>query len=350
MTTLKPQTPSPKSQLGAETAPLLRRHAVNPVLLPDPGSDWECYNVFNPGVLYHNGLFHMFYRAQGLDWISRIGYAVSEDGVRWNRLRRPVLEPVDGTDSRGVEDPRVVEMDGVFYMTYTAYGREFHGAGEATHAGGGVLPMVARSDNLITWERLGPIVRGEDNKDHVLFPRRLKRMHRPQPDRQRSASAASASGESADGRYAALHRRWPQVWLAYSDDLLAWQESDMVPVFGPREESWWDCASVGANGVPIETEHGWLMLYHGYDDNHVYRFGVCLLDLEEPSRVLRRSEQPIFWPQELWELRGDVSNVVFSCANVVVDGVVYVYYGGGDHVIGLATCELDELLDFVLNA
>jgi predicted GH43/DUF377 family glycosyl hydrolase len=93
-----------------------------------------------------------------------------------------------------------------------------------------------------------------------------------------------------------------------------------------------------------------LTLYHGYDDDHVYRFGVCLLDLEEPSRVLRRPKQPIFWPQELWELRGDVPNVVFSCANVVVDGVVYVYYGGGDHVIGLATCDLDELLDFVLSA
>jgi len=95
----------------------LQRHPANPILLPDPTSDWECYNVFNPGVLYHNGLFHMFYRAQGLDWVSRIGYAVSEDGVHWNRLRRPVLEPVDGTDSRGVEDPRVVEIDGVSSRT-----------------------------------------------------------------------------------------------------------------------------------------------------------------------------------------------------------------------------------------
>jgi len=304
----------------------LQRHPANPILLPDPTSDWECYNVFNPGVLYHNGLFHMFYRAQGLDWVSRIGYAVSEDGVHWNRLRRPVLEPVDGTDSRGVEDPRVVEIDGVFHMTYTAYGREFLGEGKPTHAGGGILPMIARSENLITWERLGPIVRGENDKDHVLFPRRI------------------------GGRYAALHRRWPRVWLAYSDDLLTWPEEDMAPIFGPRGNNWWDCKSVGGNGVPIETEHGWLMLYHAYDHDHVYRFGVCLLDLEDPSRVIRRPQDPIFWPEELWELRGDVPNVVFSCANPVVDGTVYVYYGGGDHVIGLATCPLAELLDFALNA
>jgi len=304
----------------------LERHPANPILLPDPASDWECYHVFNPGVLYHNGLFHMFYRAQGLDWVSRIGYAVSEDGVHWNRLRRPVLEPVDGTDSRGVEDPRVLEIDGMFYMTYTAYGREFHGPGEPTHAGGGILPMIARSQNLITWERLGPIVRGENNKDHVLFPRKI------------------------GGRYAALHRRWPCVWLATSDDLLAWREQDMAPIYGPREDNWWDCTSVGSNGVPIETEHGWLLLTHAYDDDHVYRLGVVLLDLDDPTRVINRPTEPIFWPEELWELRGDVPNVVFSCANPVVDGTVYVYYGGGDHVIGLATRRLDELLDFALYA
>jgi len=299
----------------------LQRHAASPVLLPEPHSAWECYNVFNPGVIFHGGLFHMFYRAQGMDWVSRIGYAVSEDGVRWNRLRYPVLEPADGTDSRGVEDPRVVEIDGVFYMTYTAYGREFHGQGEPTHAGGGILPMIARSENLISWQRVGPIVRGEDNKDHVLFPRRI------------------------GGRYAALHRRWPQVWLAYSDDLLTWREEDMTSIYGPRAEGW-DSKSVGSNGVPIETEQGWLLVNHGYDDDHIYRFGVCLLDLEDPSRVVHRPRDPIFWPEELWELRGDVPNVVFSCANPVVGGTVYVYYGGADHVIGLATCPVDELLHF----
>ncbi len=303
----------------------LQRHPANPILLPDPASDWECYNVFNPAVMHHNGLFHMFYRAQGLDWISRIGYAVSADGVQWNRLRRPVLEPHDGSDARGVEDPRVVEIDGVFYMTYTAYGREFHGAGEPTHAGGGILPMIARSANLITWERVGPIVRGEDNKDHVLFPRKI------------------------GGRYAALHRRWPHVWLAYSHDLLAWPAADMAPIYGPRPDNGWDSKSVGNNGVPIETEYGWLVLNHGYDEKHIYHLGALLLDLNDPTRVIRRPKAPIFWPEELWEMRGDVPNVVFSCANPVVDGTVYVYYGGGDHVIGLATCRLEELLDFVLH-
>ncbi|MFN8493264.1 MAG: glycosidase [Caldilineaceae bacterium] len=300
----------------------LQRHPQSPVLLPDTASDWECYNVFNPSVIFHNQLFHMHYRAQGHDWISRIGYAVSTDGIHWNRLRRPILEPHDATDSRGVEDPRVVEIDGVFYMTYTAYGREFTGKGQPTHAGGGILPMVARSQNLLTWERLAPIVRGEDNKDHVLFPRKLQ------------------------GRYCALHRRWPHVWLAYSDDLLTWREEDMAPIYGPRPDNGWDSKSVGSNGAPIETEHGWLCLNHGYAADHVYQLGVILLDLDDPTKVIRRAKGSIFWPEELWEIKGDVPNVVFSNANPVVGEDVYVYYGAADHLIGLATCRLADLVDF----
>lgn len=303
----------------------LERHPINPILLPDLSSDWECYNVFNPSVVHHNGLFHMHYRAQGLDWVSRLGYAISVDGTSWNRMRRPVLAPRDGSDSRGIEDPRVVEIEGLFYMTYTAYGREYHGTGEPTHSGGGVLPMIARSRNLIDWERLGPLVVGEDNKDHVLFPRRI------------------------NGRFVALHRRWPQVWLARSSDLLHWHEEEMAPIYGPRPAGGWDSKSVGSNGVPIETKHGWLLLNHGYDDDHVYQMGVILLDLDDPTRVIRRPTSSIFWPQELWELRGDVPNVVFSCANPVVDGIVHVFYGAADHVIGLATAPLSDLVAFALH-
>ena len=300
----------------------LNRHPQSPIMLPDLTSDWECYNIFNPSVIYHNNLFHMHYRAQGLDWISRIGYAVSNNGILWNRLQKPVLEPIDETDSRGVEDPRIIESEGVFYMTYTAYGREFHIQGDSSYHRGGVLPMIARSQNLITWERMGPIERGQDNKDHVLFPRRIK------------------------GRYVALHRRRPQVWIAYSDDLMTWPQEKMAPIYGPRDGNGWDSKTVGSNGVPIETEDGWLLVNHGYGPDIVYHFGVILLDLDDPTQVIRRPKEPIFWPEEIWELKGDKPDVVFSNANPVVDGCVYVYYGAADHVIGLATCQLSDLLDF----
>jgi beta-1,2-mannobiose phosphorylase / 1,2-beta-oligomannan phosphorylase len=301
----------------------LTRNSANPIMLPNPTSTWETYNVFNPAVIYHNGLWHMNYRAQGLDWVSRIGYAVSVDGINWNRLQYAVLEPHDDSDARGVEDPRVVEIEGKFYMTYTAYSCSVAEGIKPTHSGGGIIPMIAQSTNLITWERLGPLVTGEDNKDHVIFPRKIK------------------------GKFAALHRRHPQVWLGYSDDLINWGQEFMSPIYGPRDGSAWDSMSVGNNGVPIETAEGWLVLNHGYTADHVYRIGAVLLDLDDPSRVISRPHNPIFWPREIWELRGDVPNVVFSCANPVLDGKVYVYYGGADHVIGLATCQLTDLLDFV---
>ncbi len=99
--------------------------------------------------------------------------------------------------------------------------------------------------------------------------------------------------------------------------------------------------------MPIETDHGWLLLYHGYDVDITYRFGACLLDLENPTRVIARPREFIMEPEETWELKGDVPRAIFSAANPVVDGIVYVYYGGADRVIGLATCPLDELLAFV---
>lgn len=306
----------------------LRRHEANPIMLPDPTSDWECYNVFNPGVIYDNGLFHMLYRAQGTDWVSRIGYAVSEDGIHWNRMRQPVLTPESGLESRGLEDPRLIKIDDTYYVAYTAYGHEVAEGAQPTHAGGGIMPMIARSANLITWERVGHIVVGEDNKDHSLFPRKI------------------------NGRYASLHRPTRNIWLATSEDLRTWPREDMAWILGPRPDNpaGWDTLSVGGNGAPIETEHGWLVFYHGYGEDVVYQQGLCLLDLEDPTQVLRRPQTPVLWPEEIWELRGDVPNVVFSCTNPVVDGTIYFYYGGGDHVIGLATCTLEEALDFVLNA
>ncbi len=291
----------------------LTRHPANPILKPNPLNPWEALNVFNCGVVHHRDLFHMFYRAQGVDYVSAIGYAVSADGVHFNRLQEPVLTPGDEWETRGVEDPRIthLEDEGRFVMAYTAYSPL------------GITPMFAESTNLVTWRRLGALVKGEDNKDHVLFPRQI------------------------GGRYVSFHRRPPAIWIAYSDDLQSW--GDFAEVMGPRPELW-DSKRVGSGGVPIETEHGWLVIYHAYDFDHVYRFGVCLLDLDDPTRVIARPEPFIMEPEETWELKGDVPNVIFSAANPVVDGTVYVYYGGADRLIGLATAPLDDLLAFALDA
>ncbi len=235
----------------------LQRHETKPILLPDPSIPWEAFNVCNPSVIDRDGLFHMWYRAQDVDRISRIGYAVSADGVRWNRLRQPVLEPSGRIDTNGNRE-------------------------------NSTTPMFAHSDNLINWELIGPIVRGQDNKDHFLLPAKL------------------------GGRFVAFHRRPPSIWLAESDDLVHWPEEDMQSVLSPRPDNGWDSKRAGGNGSPIETEHGWVTLYHAHDDRRVYRIGVCLLDLENPAIVINRPKEPILEPEEEWELEGDVPNVVFS--------------------------------------
>lgn len=298
----------------------IQRHPANPLLVPDVTSPWECHNVFNPSVIRHAGLFHMHYRAQGLDWISRIGYAVSRDGVRWNRLRDPVLVPETQYESRGVEDPRVTAIGGVFYMAYCGYA-PYSGAG--VEYCGSIYPLWARSVNLIDWERIGPMTIGEDNKDHMLFPRKIR------------------------GRFCAFHRRRPDVWIAYSDDMTTWREEDMKPVCRSRPGVEWEGKYIGMNGVPIETEAGWLAFYHGADARHVYRIGVMLLDRDDPSKVLARADDPILVPEEMWEIRGDVPNVVFSTANLLVGDEVWIYYGGADHVIALATVKLADVLAYL---
>jgi beta-1,2-mannobiose phosphorylase / 1,2-beta-oligomannan phosphorylase len=287
---------------------LLKRHPASPLLYPNPFHEWESRNVFNCAVTPHNGLFHMHYRAQGNDYVSRIGYAVSVDGLAWNRLEKPVLAPHNGReDYRGVEDPRVTPLDGTFYLTYTAYGANSY------------YPMIARSDNLIAWEDVGPLERAE-NKDHILFP------------------------EKIGGRYVILHRRSKHIWIGFSKDLVHWGDHQVL--MAPRPDNGWDSVSIGSNGLPIKTEYGWLLFYHGYGSPIVYRHSMALLDLNDPTKVIHRPAGYIMEPVETWELKGDVPNVVFSCANVVVGDEVYFYYAGADRLIGLATVPLKDAVEY----
>ncbi len=286
----------------------LSRHPASPLLYPNPFQEWESKNVFNPAVTIHNGLYHMHYRAQGNDFVSRIGYAVSTDGLNWNRLERPVLSPHDGwNDYRGNEDPRVTRLDGVFYMTYTAYGANSY------------YPMIAHSENLIDWRDVAPLERAE-NKDHVLFP------------------------EKINGRYAILHRRSKHIWIGFSDDLKNWTDHQIL--MAPRPDNPWDAISIGSNGLPIKTDHGWLLFYHGYGSPIVYRHSIALLDLDDPTRVIHRPRSFTMEPQEAWEFKGDVPNALFSCANIPVGDEVWVYYAGGDRLIGLATVPVADAIEF----
>jgi predicted GH43/DUF377 family glycosyl hydrolase len=287
----------------------LQRHPANPVLTTVGHHDWENRTCLNCAALFENGLFHLVYRAQGTaDYVSRLGYAVSADGVHFSRLDRPVMVPESEDEAWGVEDPRISRLGDRLYMHYTAYSRR------------GPRVAVASSTNWITWERHGLPLPDEDNKDSALFPERI------------------------NGRHAVLHRRPPDIWLAWSDHPNQCHWAGHQAIMGPRR-GFWDDTCIGAGGPPIRTEQGWLLIYHGYDRERVYRLGVALLDLENPATVLGRAADPILEPLEPWERIGEVPNVVFTCGAAVLDEQVYVYYGAADTRIALATAPVRDLVE-----
>lgn len=288
----------------------LERHPLNPLLSPISSHHWESKFVFNCAVIKRDGVFHMLYRAQGEDMVSRMGYALSTDGIHFNRLEKPVFTPDSQWELYGVEDPRLTELDGKIYVQYTAYSPR------------GVRISMASTENFLTWMRHGVIIPDIDNKDAALFPERI--------------------GES----YVMFHRIEPDMYLAFSRDLEKW--GDFVSIAGPRKNCW-DNLKIGVGAPPIRTEYGWLVLYHGVEDTPrpTYRLGFMLLDLENPCHVLKRSDEPILEPQEEWEIFGGVPNVVFSDAMVEHEERYFVYYGAADNHIALATIEKEKVLDWL---
>lgn len=143
-----------------------------------------------------------------------------------------------------------------------------------------------------------------------------------------------------NGKYVLFHRRMPDIWIAYSDDLVNWYNHKII--MSPKSHTW-ESKKIGIAGPPIKREDGWLLIYHGVDNNNVYRLGVALLDLKDPSKVIARQKEPILEPELDWEINGLVPNVVFSCGAVEVNDMYYVYYGAADTHIGVAVIEKEKV-------
>ena len=290
---------------------MLKRFLQNPILKPKKENVWESKLVFNPAAVYHNALVHLLYRAVGDDNISRIGYAISSNGFEFLRLDKPVFLPRGVLESKGCEDPRLVYLDNQFYMTYTSY---------STH---GPRVSLASTHNLIQWKRYGVVLPDMDTKDAVLFPEKIK------------------------GKYVMFHRPMTpprSIWIAYSEDLIRWHDSKMVmtPIEGR-----WDGVGIGSASPPVKTEKGWLLIYHGVDEDAVYRLGIALFDLEDPSSLISRYSEPILEPEEDYELHGEVKEVVFATGICAIEETYYIYYGAADKVICGATVEKDPLLSML---
>lgn len=304
---------------------LLTRHRNNPLLKAE---DWPypAHSVFNGGAvrLHNSDEILLLARVEDRRGLSHLCAARSRDGVsNWKIGPKPALipEPENHPEELwGIEDPRITWLPDIeqYAVAYTAF----------SHGGPGVA--LALTHDFQTYERLGMVMPPED-KDAALFPRRFKNkwamVHRPVP----------GNGHA-------------HMWLSFSPDLKHW--GDHRVLIPAREGGWWDARKIGLSPPPIETGEGWLLFYHGVRMTAagcLYRVGIALLDLDDPERLIYRSNEWIFGPSEPYERIGDVSDVVFPCGAVVdSDGdSLKLYYGGADTCICLATASLKQLLEWL---
>lgn len=344
----------------------VKRCAANPLLGPNPDLPWGGYESRNPGVIFDGRKFRMVFTAAPKPRNGEIylGYAESTDGIRFQCAPEPLLRPSpdeNDFDHASVEDARVTALDGKYYIAYA--GRSFNmnrfAAGER-RVGPGDNRNPTWTENFrrcglaatTDWkkaERLGPVTSEHiSDANVVLFP------------------------EKINGKYAMLHRPTPfipwtlpliycpgAIWLACSGSLtdwgtqrreMPWDMVDGVDIPDTRllikPEYEWEKLKVGAAGVPIPTDDGWLTFYHAVDRMGVYRIGLMLLDRNDPRKVLARSPRPVFEPQTPFETNGSL-DCVFPCANPVADGEIFIYYGGGDLYVNLATVGLKDTLDYI---
>jgi len=299
---------------------LFRRYEKNPILKP---ADWPypANSVFNPGAVQFEGETLLLVRVEGMQGFSHLTVARSKDGKGgWRIDKEPALtpDPSSREEKWGIEDPRIVwlEEQQEYAITYVSFSR------------GGPVVSLATTKDFKAFRRLGRLLPPED-KDASLFPRRFEErfalIHRP------------------------LIRGEGHIYISFSPDLKHWGDHQiLIPV---RLGSW-DGDRVGLGTQPIETPHGWLIIYHGVRrtaSGSLYRVGLALLDLEDPCRVICRSDEWVFAPRELYERIGDVPGVVFPCGAVVdrETNELRLYYGAADTCVGLAITDMDDAMDYV---
>jgi len=326
---------------------LLNKSIHNPILKPG-NHPWTAEAVLNPAAAIIEGRTHLIFRAIGSDGVSRLGYASSADGIIFDKrfpypifvaqkprnlaghIRRysPVLYPSGGSWG-GCEDPRMVIIEGRIYVTFNMFdGWDFIRVAAIS---------IAQEDFLSGqfWKWDGPHILsppGQIHKNWVIFPEKIK------------------------GKYAILHSVAPEIEIAYRDAI------EDIGITEPFIESWsgsrgdlparnsWDSFVRGAGPPPLRTNRGWLLFYHAIDEREPsrYKLGAMLLDLNDPTKALYRATAPVLSPEERYENEGK-PGIVYACSAVVRDGKLFIYYGGADKVICVATAQLDDFLDAIIQ-
>lgn len=318
---------------------LLNKSSKNPIITPKGENDWESFQTFNPAAMFEEGKMHLLYRALGADGMSRLGYASSKDGVHIDyRSNKPAYiaashSKFSGADWiyssgggwSGCEDPRITKIDDDVHMLYVAF--------DATGLPRLAMTKIKLKDFLNKkwkWKKAQIISPpGVIDKSGVLFPEKVK------------------------GKYAIMHRVFPNILIDFVDSLdfdggtyLQGEHSIKV------RKNYWDSRKIGAGAPPIKTKYGWLLIYYGVDDRNAsqYKIGAMVLDLKNPTKVLYRSPEPILEPSEWYENHGHKSGVAYPCGAGVIDGELFIYYGGADSYVCAAHTNLEKFLQTLMHS
>ncbi len=303
----------------------LKRYEQNPIIEPNLNNTWERKATFNPAAIYLENKVYIIYRAMSEDNTSVFGYAVSSDGFKIDyKSNEPIYFPRESFETKlvenansGVEDPRLVKINNLIYMFYTAY----DGKNPPKVAFTSIKVSDFLKQNFKNWARpkiISPL--NVDDKDAAMFP------------------------EKINGYYLLIHRVGNDIDLSFHKNLNF--ENEFLQDyrwFKPRI-GYWDSEKIGLAFPPLKTKQGWLVFYHGVSSDKVYRVGAILADLKNPLKILARTDYPIFEPETNYEKFGLVNNVVFPCGAVLMKNKIFVYYGGADKVIGVATVDLNDVL------
>lgn len=323
---------------------------------------FENEGVLNPAVIKEGKTIHLFYRAVRKGNHSSIGYCkLNKHLVVKERSDKPVIVPQFDYESQGVEDPRIVKIDGLYYLTYTAYdGINAMGALAVSkdlkhfEKHGTLVPQVTYDEFLRLAESNGPLnekyyryneheqvleKQGKKrflwDKNVIFFPRRIKGklyfLHRIRPDIQ-IASVKHLKELTPEF--------WQEYFLRFNDHIL----------LSPKHKH--EVSYIGGGCPPIETKHGWLLIYHGVHDTikgFVYSACAALLDLKNPKKEIARLPYALFRPEHKWELKGEVNNVCFPTGAVLINDTLYIYYGAADEQIACASVSISKLLKELLH-
>lgn len=330
-------------------------HVTNKgIILEATELPFENQGVFNPGCIEVDGIVHMFYRAVRPGNFSSIGYCQLQDNKVIKRLDHPLLVPEHEYEKHGIEDPRIIFLEGTYYLFYTAFD------------GKNALGAYATSPNLLHFTKQGIISPQIPYREALTLIE--ENAHTPRLYFEYARKVMLYNGldvriwdkdififpKKINGLFWMAHRIMPSIQIASFENF-----SDLSPAFWHHyfehfnhtvllnPEFPFENRYIGGGCPPLETEDGWLLIYHAVEETNniiTYSAGAALLDLENPKKIIGRLPYPLFTPEETWEKEGSVKNVVFPTGAIINDDTLDIYYGAADTCIGLKSVCLSELL------